>query len=166
MRERELYHTVVLWLKNFLQRHYRRAKNIIVEDTSRSTVATFLTKHRLLQWQREGETYDIKVDITGAVVLPAHHQPVVKLAIIEVKAGSINLRSFSQALGYAKVVHPDHAFLISPKGWSTSLHRLVRDFNRTDILEYVQGQYIVVAKWDLASSSIRPGEVLTYGLTL
>lgn len=166
MIEQELYRPVVNWLKSFLNRYYRNAKNVIVEDTSRSTVAAFLVKHDLLKWKPEGRIFDIKVDVTGAVLLPSSHQLVLKLAIAEVKVGVVNLRSFSQALGYAKVVHPSHAFIISPKGWSSSLHQLVRDFNRVDVLEYARSQYIVVAKWDLASASVRSGEVLTYGQTI
>lgn len=166
MLEQELYRPIASWLKGFLNRHYRNAQNVIVEDTSRSTVAAFLAKHDLLKWKPEGKIFDIKVDITGAVLLPSRRQRNLKLAIIEVKSRAVNLRSFSQVLGYAKVVHPSHAFIISPQGWSSSLHQLVQDFHRMDVLEYAKDQYIIVAKWDLASASIRPGEVLTYGQTI
>ena len=150
-------------MKDFLNRHYKRARNIIVEDTSRSTVAAFLSKHNLLKWQPEGKTFDIKVDVTGAVLLLTSRQPCVQLAVAEVKIGTINLRSFSQVLGYAKVIRPAHAFIVSPQGWTSSLQQLVRDFNRMDVLEYARDQYIVIAKWDSSSASIRPGDVLTYG---
>ncbi|MEM4382258.1 MAG: hypothetical protein QXX19_08530 [Candidatus Caldarchaeum sp.] len=166
MLEQKLYPPIANWLERFLDRHYRNAKNVIVEDTSRLTVAAFLAKHDLLRWRPEGRIFDIKVDITGAVLLPLRRQLIVKLAIVEVKVGAINVRSFSQVLGYAKVVHPSHAFIISPKGWSSSLHQLVRDFNRVDVLEYAPGKHIIVAKWDSASASIRPGEVLAYGQTI
>jgi hypothetical protein len=81
----------------------------------------------------------------------------------EVKVDAINLRHFSQVLGYAKVARPTHAFIISPQGWTSSLHRLIRDFKRVDVLEYAPNRYIAVAKWDLSSASIRAGEVLTFG---
>jgi len=164
VKEQELYQHVARWLKSFLNRRYRRAKKIIVEDTSRSTVAAFLVKHDLLKWQPEGKIFDIKVDVTGVALLTMPHQPpLVQLAIVEVKVGAINLRGFSQVLGYAKVIRPSHAFIISPKGWTSSLQQLVRDFNRMDVLEYARDQYIVIAKWDSSSASIRPGDVLTYG---
>ncbi len=164
MLEQELYYPIASWLKSFLNRCYRNARDIIVEDTSRLTVSAFLAKHDLLKWKPEGRIFDIKVDISGAILLPLHrHRLALKLAIAEVKGGVINLRSFSQALGYAKVVHPSYAFIISPKGWSSSLQQLVRDFHRIDVLEYARGQHIIVAKWDLSSASIRPGDVLAYG---
>lgn len=166
MLEQELYPPIANWLEGFLDRYYRNAKKVIVEDTSRSTVAAFLAEHDLLRWRPEGRIFDIKVDISGAVLLSLRRQLIVKLAIVEVKVGAINVRSFSQVLGYAKVVRPSHAFIISPKGWSSSLHQLVRDFNRVDVLEYAPGQHIIVAKWDSASASIRPGEVLAYGQTI
>lgn len=166
MLEQEFYQPVANWLKGFLNSYYPNAKNVIVEDTSRSTVSVFLAKHDLIQWKPEGRIFDIKVDITGAVLLPLRRQLILKLAIVEVKVGAINLRSFSQVLGYAKVVHPEHAFIISPTGWASSLHQLVRDFNRVDVLEYAPGQHIIVARWDSASASIRPGEILAYGQTI
>jgi hypothetical protein len=162
-KEQELYQPVAQWLKGFLNRRYKRARNIIVEDTSRSTVAAFLSKHDLLKWQPEGKTFDIKVDVTGAVSLLTSLQPCVQLAIAEVKIGTINLRSFSQVLGYAKVIRPAYAFIISPQGWTSSLQQLIRDFNRRDVLEYVKDRHIIIAKWDLSSASIRPGDVLTPG---
>lgn len=106
---------------------------------------------------------DISVDVTGAALLTRQKGKEVKLAIVEVKVRPITLRDFSQALGYAKVICPDHAFIVSPEGWSNSLQRLVRDFKREDILEYAPGRRIIVARWDIASHSIRPGETLLPG---
>jgi len=163
MRERELYSPVANWLRSFLSSRYRVAKQIVVEDTSRITIANFLAKHDLLQWQSEGRTYEIKVDVAGAALLAKRGQPIIRLAIVEVKTGAINLRDFSQVLGYAKVLRPSHAFIISPQGWSSSLHQLIREFDRLDVLEYAEGQHITIAKWDLSSGSIRRGDVLSYG---
>ncbi len=88
----------------------------------------------------------------------------IKLAIVEVKVRAITLRDFSQALGYAKVVMPDHAFIVSPNSWTEALQRLVREFQRWDILEYAHGKRIVIAKWDIASNSVRPGDTLLAGM--
>lgn len=69
----------------------------------------------------------------------------------------------SLVIGYAKVVKPDHAFIVSPKGWADSLQRFVRDYKRVDVLEYAPNRRIVVARWDIPSNSIRCGEVLLEG---
>lgn len=164
MRERDLYPLVVEWLRDFLKNRYPRAIEIWAEETSRSSVAKFLSKHNLLNLVRWGAMLDISPDVTGAAVIKAKMQHSVKLAIVEVKLGVVSLRDLSQVLGYAKVTIPSHAFIISPKGWSPTIQRLVRDFKRLDILEYAQGKFIVVAKWDHLSNSVRPGDVLLPGI--
>ena len=163
MREQELYPHVVNWLKRFLRERYKKVCGIWVEDTSRTTISKFLRKHGLIKHLSWGEMLDIPVDVTGAVLLKRGNKKTVKLAIVEVKVGVINLRNFSQLLGYAKIAIPDHAFIVSPKGWSLKLQKLVQDFKRLDILEYAQGKRIVVAKWDNVSKSVRPGDVLVPG---
>lgn len=163
MKEQELYPFVCHWLESFLRNRYPKAPAIWVEDTSRTSISRFLSRYDLLSLLPWGAMLDIPVDVTGAAVVRTKSQTVVKLAIVEVKIGTINLRDFSQILGYAKVVVPDHAFIISPKGWSPVLQRLVRDFKRLDILEYAPSKLIVVARWDNLSKSVRPGDVLLPG---
>lgn len=107
-------------------------------------------------------TLDIAVDITGAALLVTRDgKKILKLAIVEVKNHPINLRDLSQVLGYAKVILPDNAFIVSPNGYSSNLQRLLRDFGRKDTLEYAPNRRIVIARWDIASGSIRPGEILS-----
>ncbi|RKZ24859.1 hypothetical protein DRQ26_06850, partial [bacterium] len=81
-------------------------------------------------------------------------------AIVEVKTNKISLHSFSQILGYSKVVRPQYSFIISPSGWSYFLNRLIHDYNREDILEYYDGRKILIAKWDVDINTIRYGNVL------
>ncbi len=39
--------------------------------------------------------------------------------------------------------------IVSPKGWSSSLHKLISDFSRKDVLCYFSDRYLTVAKWDM-----------------
>jgi hypothetical protein len=136
MRERELYRPVCDWLARFLRQKYRSA-TVRVEDTSRSSVAEFLRRHELTRYLPYWVTLEVPADVTGAAVLTGHtHRSLLRLAIVEVKLKVINLRDLSQAIGYAKVVQPHYAFLVSPKGWTENLQRLVRDYQRSDVLEY------------------------------
>ncbi|MBC7195563.1 MAG: hypothetical protein H5U37_07905, partial [Caldisericia bacterium] len=52
------------------------------------------------------------------------------------------------------------AFLISPEGWSYSINKLIKTYQRNDILEYDFNKRIKIAKWDLLSKSIKPGDYL------
>jgi hypothetical protein len=161
MREHELYPFVCEWLGRFLRSKFRSVRHVWSEDTSRSSVATFLERHNLTSHVPWWATLDIAVDVTGAVLLTTRNgRKILRLAIVEVKTHAINLRDLSQVIGYAKVVLPHFAFLISPKGWSESLHRLIRDFKRADVLEYAPNRKVIVAKWDTISQSVRMGEML------
>lgn len=163
MKERDLYPLVTKWLENFLKKRYPKAVTILAEDTSTTGVAQFLRRHDLLAFAPWGAMLHIPADVTGAALIRTKAQQMIKLAIVEVKVGVINLRDLSQALGYAKVVVPDHAFIISPKGWSAVLQKLVQNFERTDILEYAPNRFIVVARWDNLSKSVRPGDIMPPG---
>jgi len=161
VREHELYPAVCEWLRRFLRSKFRSARHVWSEDTSRSSVATFLKRHNLTSHVPWWATLDIAVDVTGAALLSTcSGREVLRLAIVEVKMHTINLRDLSQVVGYAKVVLPDFAFIISPKGWSESLHRLIRDFGRVNVLEYAPKRKVIVSKWDMVSQSVRAGDVL------
>lgn len=68
--------------------------------------------------------------------------------------------SLAQLLGYCRIVRPEAAWLVSPKGWAGSLAKLIRDFGRTDLLEFAPGKKIIVGRWDEASAQVRPGDTL------
>jgi len=82
------------------------------------------------------------------------------LTFVEVKYGQLNLRDVSQLLGYSKIVKPEFAFLISPKGLSRPLSQLLKYFNRLDILEYKPNYYIRIARWDSSRKAILMNSVI------
>jgi hypothetical protein len=49
---------------------------------------------------------------------------------------------------------------VSPNGWTENLQRLVRDYQRMDVLEYAPKRRLVIARWDIVSRSVRKGDVL------
>lgn len=160
----EIRKGVAKWLREFLCMRYPEAE-VVVEETMRRPIAWFLRRERLLKYFPIGFNYLLNVDVCGAVILLAKggRYGDALLTIVQIQTSPISLKDLGKFAGCAKIIRPAYAFLISPEGWSGTLHRLVRDFGRTDILEYAFGRYIVVAKWDIASQSVRPGEVLTYG---
>jgi len=163
MRERELYRPVCDWLASFLRHKYRSAA-VYVENTSSSSVAEFLRRHELTTYVPYWVTLEVPADVTGAAVLTRRpHRTLLRLAIVEVKRNAINLRDLSQGIGYAKVVQPHYAFIVSPKGWTENLQQLVRNYKRSDVLEYAPQRWLMVARWDLASGSVRTGEFLLPG---
>ena len=165
MQEKDLYPGIRSWAERFLRERHPRMQ-VVVEDTSRSTVRDFLHRAGLSSFFPETETFEIAVDITGAAYREKGGKVQdVHLMIVEVKLGEISLRGLSQLLGYARVVRPFYALIVSPQGWSKAINRLVNHFGRTDILEYMpyKGKgysQVVVARWNLSTQEIRPGDTL------
>jgi len=158
IRESQLYKPIREWLVSFLKRRYRNIKGIWVDDTSKITVDNFILRKKLTSYIPYWSALKVSVDITGAVL---ENDGSLHLAIVEVKTGRINLRDLSQVIGYAKVIKPDYAFIISPNGWSKILKYLILDLQRTDVLEYDSKKKIIIGKWDMVSNSLRAGDILT-----
>jgi hypothetical protein len=158
IRESQLYKPIREWLVSFLKRKYRNIKGIWVDDTSKITVDNFILRKKLTSYIPYWSALKVSVDITGAVL---KNDGSLHLAIVEVKTGRINLRDLSQVIGYAKVIKPDYAFIISPNGWSKILKYLISDLQRTDVLEYDSKKKIIIGKWDMVSNSLRAGDILT-----
>jgi hypothetical protein len=158
IRESQLYEPIREWLVSFLKRKYRNIKGIWVDDTSKITVDNFILRKELTSYISYWSALKVSVDITGAVL---KNDGSLHLAIVEVKTRRINLRDLSQVIGYAKVIKPDYAFIISPNGWSKILKYLILDLQRTDVLEYDSKKKIIIGKWDMVSNSLRAGDILT-----
>jgi hypothetical protein len=158
IRESQLYEPICKWLVSFLKRKYRNIKGIWVDDTSKITVDNFILANKLTSYISYWSALKVSVDITGAVL---KNDGSLHLAIVEVKTRKINLRDLSQVIGYAKVIKPDYAFIISPNGWSKILKYLILDLQRTDVLEYDSKKKIIIGKWDMVSNSLRAGDILT-----
>lgn len=168
--EQQLYPDLIEWTKNFLSAKHPGFQ-IVVKNTSQTTVKAFLQSTNLIHYFPEAETYEIAVDITGVAWKNKKSKiPEIYLMIMEVKRKKIDLRSLSQLLGYARIVRPFYAFIVSPNKWSEGIQRLVICYNRTDILEYESlylggnnkkyKKYVIVANWDPQTKNIRPGDTL------
>ncbi len=149
------------WLADYLSCRYPKA-SVITKPTIRQTVAKFITLNNLSRYFPERVLFQVSVDVCGVSFLESTNS--VALAIVKFCNNAVTLNDCLTFKGYAQIVRADHAFIISPKGWTLSLQEFVRDFKRIDILEYAPGKLVVVAKWDLLSNSVRPGDVLLHGV--
>ena len=149
MKESEFYREIEAWLGRYLRSRYRRF-DIIVEDTHRVRLSSFLRRKGLLKFFPEGVTYEIMPDITGVALREGR----CLLFIVECKAGVITLRDIAQILGYSIICKPAMSFIISPVGASDSFRKLIREYARSEILEYAPGSYIHVLKYDTSVNGI------------
>ncbi len=154
-KEKSLYKPILNWLDEYLKNKNPRAK-VSVYDVHSTDLSDFLQRTPFKKYFPEYSTYKIRVDLVGMV----EQKGKCSLTFVEVKYGQLNLRDVSQLLGYSKIVKPEFAFLISPKGLSRPLSQLLKYFNRLDILEYKPNYYIRIARWDSSRKAILMNSVI------
>jgi hypothetical protein len=160
--EKELYPEVCAWLEGFLSQRYRNTE-IIVRDTSRISLARCIEESGYYaNLHPEWVSWDVRADVTAFLITP--HST--KLVLVECKIQPITLLHLAQLIGYCRVVLPEHAFLISPKGISSSLSSLINTYERRDILNYLQHdseihRSIVIAGWNPQSKSLDSNSLIT-----
>jgi hypothetical protein len=153
LSEKELYPAIAKWLRDLLKYRYRKS-DVIVEDTSRIMLSRWLTLKRLDSAVKCGRYFDFKVDISGAIIDERN----VRLYLVECKLNQITIKDVSQILGYSRIANPYRALIVSPRGPSRNLDRLIMVSGRSDVLQYGQQDdsesTIRICKWDVQRGSM------------
>ena len=152
LREIEMYPDVINWLEADLKGRFgKTAKKIQVLDTHDSDLSNFIM---LLGYQSafpEFTTYQIRQDITGFI---EYSNEKVELVFVECKINKLKLIDLSQLIGYSCIALPIYSILLSPAGMGTTLSKLLKSFNRKDILEFRPNRKIQIVKWDYFKKDI------------
>jgi hypothetical protein len=157
--EKEIYPDVCSWFKKILQNKFKNAK-ICVEDTSKKLLSKWLVEKGFHKFFPDYQIYEVEVDVTGAIVKSSKEA---HLGFIECKLGKINLRDFSQLLGYSKVASPLYSIILSPRGVSQSLNLLFNVARRNDILYYSNDRHIFITRWDELKKGIDYSTIIPKG---
>ena len=131
------------WFRQYFQNKNVGA-NVEVYDVHKIYLSDFFTKAKFKKDFPDYSTYKIKVDLLGLVEKDNRY----KLIFIEVKDGRLNFAHLAQLLVYSKLVRPVQSILISNQGISTHLNDIINKYQRIDMLEYIPGHTIQLAKWD------------------
>lgn len=154
-QEIALYPSILEWLQMYLENKYPKA-SIKTYDVHSVDLSDFIQRNGYTKFFPEYATYKIRVDLLGVVL----ENNKCSLVFIEVKDTSLSLINLSQLLGYCKILRPESAFLISPKGLSKPLSQLLLHFNRLDILEFDKNKFVRVAKWNPARNAINNDTII------
>ncbi len=155
--ERAMYPEVCAWLESLLKSRYPKSR-IIVADTSRVTLVSYLEQENLTDLFPDYQTYEINVDVIGIVL---RKKPL--LSLVECKVTPLILRDLSQLLGYSRVAQPIFSLLTSPNGMSKALSLLLKVYRRYDVLEYADGFKLKVGTWDKVRKTIDPATLIPHG---
>ncbi len=149
--EIEMYPDICKWLESYLNcKFVKDSKKITVLDTHDSYLSNFIIKLKYQKYFPEFSTYQIQQDITGFI----EYNDKVELVFVECKLDQLTLSNLSQLIGYSVIAIPFISILLSPKGMSNSLERLLNVFNRRDILQYRPKRKISIIKWDIHKQDI------------
>ena len=129
--ENEMYGPVREWLNRTLREKYSRCE-VRVFDTHNIFLNKFLDRKGIKDIPQY-ESFEMKIDITGIIKCNKRRH---ELVFVECKLNRISLRDLSQILGYSKVANPIHSFIISPAGFKDGIIKLLKEFNRYDVLIY------------------------------
>ena len=158
--EQAMYSEVCAWLQGLLKSRFPRSK-VMVADTSRVTLGSFMEREGWAELFPDYQTYEINVDITGIV-----HTKKPCLTFVECKLTTLKLRDVSQLLGYSKVAKPIYSLIISPVGISQALSLLLKIHRRYDVLEYAEGRRLKVGIWDAVRRTVDPATLIPPGESL
>jgi hypothetical protein len=98
----------------------------------------------------EFSTYKIRQDITGFI----EYEDKVDLVFVECKNTTLSLIHLSQLIGYSCIDLPIYSILLSPQGMGQTLNKLLKSYNRLDILEFRPQRMIHIIKWDTNKQDI------------
>jgi len=145
-----MYDPVREWLQSVLTARYPDGE-VVTAATGSIALFRWLEHHGLADHFDDYLTYDIKVDVLGMVLMRGTPE----LAFVECKTRPIALKDVAQLLGYSRVAKPSLSLIISPGGMSRPLDRLLRDYERFDVLKYAEpARYIRIATWDVRRRTI------------
>lgn len=87
--------------------------------------------------------FNLKIDVFAAI--SAKNKA--KLFIVECKTSRLGLIDLAQLVGYAQIINPICALLLSPKGISGGLSKLLNNHDNNRLLNYGDNRQIVITKW-------------------
>lgn len=149
--EIEMYPDIIKWLSKDLQQRFgKKAKKIQVIDTHDSDLRNFIMKLNYQKFFPEFTTFQIRQDITGFI----EYADKVDLVFVECKNTTLSLINLSQLIGYSSIALPIYAILLSPQGMGTTISKLLKTYNRKDVLEFKPKRHIQIIKWDFQKQDI------------
>lgn len=154
-QEIALYPSMLKWLQTYLENKHQKAV-IKTYDVHSVDLSDFIQRNKYTKHFPEYATYKIRVDLLGVIL----EKNKCNLVFVEVKDTPLSLINLSQLLGYCKILKPEFAFLISPKGLTKPLSQLLVHFNRLDILEFDKNKFVRVAKWNPTRNAIENDSII------
>lgn len=143
MKESDLYFPIKNWIDGYLKRNLKTTKNVKTYVGANEFISKILIREKLSQKIPYSHHFNIKIDVFSVIV--KHDKA--ELVLIECKNTRLALIHLSQLIGYARIINPLCAILLSPKEINTGLRNFLNNDLEYNLLNYGQNKKIVLAKW-------------------
>jgi len=153
-----MYSEVASWFNAYLANKFPEA-TIRSYDTSKENLHKFIKRHGLAGYFPEAETYVFKVGVTGVI----QYKEKCLLALVECKTKPITLRDVCRFVGCVQVVLPAFSIIVSPRGVSPSINKLINVYRRYDVLTYNNSRKVRIARWNSSTKDIDTASLLPHG---
>ena len=142
MREEQLYLPVKNWLDLYLKSNLKFC-DIKTYIGANERLSKILIRENLSDKISNAVHFNLKIDIFAVISTKNKTE----LFIVECKTGSLGLIDLAQLVGYAQIINPMCALLLSPKGISGGLSKLLNNHDNNRLLNYRDNRQIVITKW-------------------
>lgn len=162
--EEQLYEPIRTWLEQYLQNNVKNCTQVWCFNGQNQNLSKLLIASGLSKHIPGAHHFEVQIDVFAVVQVKDRYE----LVITEVKLGKLNLLHLGQLLGYAHIIKPWKAILISPGGLSKNLQNFLRasDDNPSlsGLLHYgVKGREIILSRWDLEKNCLEIGTAIPRG---
>ena len=141
MKEEQLYLPIKKWLEKYLKNNLKPYK-VKTYIGANEYLSKILIRENLSNKIYNAIHFNLKVDVFAVI----SKKNKTELVIVECKKGSLGLISLAQLVGYAQIINPIYALLISPKGISNGLSKILNNRSNNCLLNY-RNRKVVISKW-------------------
>ena len=143
MKEEQLYLPIKNWLEVYLKNNFK-SYNIKAYIGANEHLSKILIREGLSIRIVNAFHFNLKIDVFA--VISKNNKA--ELFILECKKDRLGLIDLAQLVGYAQIINPMCALLLSPKGISGGLNKFLNNKNNNYLLNYGdKGREVVIAKW-------------------
>ena len=142
MMESKLYSPIKNWIDGYLKRNLQ-TENVKTYIGANEFMSKILIRENLSNKIPYSHYFNIKIDIFSVII--KHDRA--ELILIECKNTQLALMHLSQLIGYARIINPACAILLSSKKINKGLRAFLNNDPECNLLNYNNNKKIAIAQW-------------------
>ncbi|RMW40702.1 MAG: hypothetical protein EA442_01530 [Candidatus Nitrosopelagicus sp.] len=137
------------WLEQHLEKKYEKTHNIqVIESSSNLDI---IPNEYLKKIPNIG-LMEFKPDVLG-ILIDKNNDANIELVFLNRETKKFGLRELGEMLCYCRIANPKHAFMVSLKGLSPAVDKMINHYKNNKIVSYKNNK-IIIFRWDETSDKI------------